>query len=373
MKKWLKKALKTRNPHPSLITVYLSQKALIHNLEVFRKQAPGGAVAPVLKSNAYGHGLVQIAEMMSKEKIPFIVIDSYFEARTLRNEGVTTPLLVIGYSLPEDIFANRLKDISFTITNLDSLKEISERARKSISLHLKIDTGMHRQGILPSEKETAVQLIKKNPYLKLEGICSHLAEAGNVDTTFTEKQIAEWNSLVTFFKKEFATLRYWHIANTDGHAHTNALANITRLGIGLYGIHGSNELRPVMRIETIITSLRTIHAGKSVGYDRTFVAEKEMKVATIPFGYYEGSDRRLSNTGYVKISDIYCPIVGRVSMNITSIDVSDIPNIKIGDKVTVVSNVRADKNSFEGIAHAAGTISYEMAVRISPLLKRIVI
>ena len=381
MKKWLKRALRPRTPHPTLINVFLSQKAVTHNLQIFRGLAAGASVAPVLKSNAYGHGLVPVAEIVSKEKVPFIIVDSYFEARTLRNEGIDTPLLIIGYSLPEDIFGNRLKNIAFTITSLSSLKDIAEKAKgkalrkakRNISLHIKIDTGMHRQGILIQEKEEATKIVRGNPYLILEGISSHLAESGNTDTKFTEQQIAQWNSCVTYFRQEFPALKYWHLANTDGHFHAHIQANVTRLGIGLYGIHGPKELIPVMRIETIVTSLRMIAAGESVGYDRTFTADSEMKVATIPFGYYEGFDRRLSNKGCVEIAGVYCPIVGRVSMNITSVDVSEIEDVKIGDKVTVISDVRADKNSFEEIAKACDTISYEMVVRISPLLKRVVV
>ncbi len=372
MKKWLKKALFRHPTRTPLITVFLSQKALIHNLHFFQNKAGQSQVAPVLKSNAYGHGLVPIAEILDCEGLPFLIVDSFFEAHTLRHAGIKSPLLVIGYSRVEDMLSHHMKNVSFTITNLDTLRELSQSAHKNISIHLKIDTGMHRQGIMLSEKKEATEIIKKNPHLKLEGICSHLAEAGALEKTFTEKQIVEWNTLVPYFKKEFSTLKYWHLANTDGHFHTGIEANVTRLGIGLFGIHGPAELKPVMRIETIITSLRTIRAGETVGYDRTFVAQKDTAVATIPFGYYEGFDRRLSNVGSLKIGTTYCPIVGRVSMNITSIDVSEVPHAKVGDVVTPVSDVRSDLNSFEGIAEACGTISYEMVVRISPLLKRVV-
>jgi alanine racemase len=373
MKKLLKKLIKLGNSsHNSinpLITISLSKYALLNNLNEFRKLAPNNQVAPVLKSNAYGHGINLIAQELEKENSPFFIIDSYFEAQALRSEGIKTPLLIVGYVRSENINNSKLKDIIYVISSIDSLKLIKSKTR----IHLKIDTGMHRQGILPEEKIEAVNLIKNNPNIILEGICSHFADADNIDRTFTEKQITEWNNSVKYFKSEFPTLKYWHISASAGHAYKEVEANLTRLGIGLYGlinIQGLN-LKPILEMKTIITGIKKLKAGESTGYGHTFTAEKDMSIALIPVGYYEGLDRRLSNKGFVKIKNTFCPIIGRVSMNITIIDISNIDSVKLEDEIIVMSNIKEDKNSIENIAKDCGTISYEIVVKIPGQLRRV--
>lgn len=361
-----------------LITITLSRSALLNNLNEFRKLAPGGQVAPVLKSNAYGHGQDLIARLLENEKVPFIVIDSYFEAQAIRNNGIRTPLLIIGYSTPESIATNNLKDTSFTITSLDTLKSLLpllKNASGKIKIHLKIDTGMHRQGILPNEQNEVTEIIKKSPNLILDGICSHFADADSDDPAYTQKQISVWNDSVSYFRQQFPSLTYWHISATSGHIHKGAEANLSRLGIGLYGltnITGLN-LKPILEMSTIITGTKRIHNGDQIGYGGTFVAPNDMTIATIPVGYYEGVDRRLSNIGTVILDKIECPIIGRVSMNVTTIDVSGIKNAKIGDKVIVISRNKTDKNSIENIAKLCGIISYEIAVYIPSQLKRVIV
>ena len=373
MKKLLKRLIRGLNHSTTspLITISLSRSALLHNLNEFKKLAPKGQIAPVLKSNAYGHGIDLIAQELEKEHSPFFIIDSYFEAENLRNEGIKTPLLIIGYVRPETINNSKLKNISYVITSLESLKSITEKTR----IHLKIDTGMHRQGILLEEKVGAVAIIKNNPNIILEGICSHFADADNPDPTFTKKQISEWNILVKYFKEQFPTLKYWHISQSPGHIHKGVEANMTRLGIGLYGlidVAGLN-LKPVLEMKTIITGIKKLKVGDCVGYGCTFIAQQEMIIATIPVGYYEGVDRRLSNKGVIKIGDEFCPIVGRVSMNITTIDISAIPNIKIGDEAIVFSANKQDKNSIENVSKACETISYEIALHIPGQLRRVLV
>ncbi len=396
MKKLLTRLSKSRYPYEPLIRVEISRSRLLHNLSEFRKLAPGGQIAPVLKSNAYGHGLFEIAGLLEAENhsktsrnshsIPFFVVDSYFEAVALRAHRIRTPLLIIGYSRPEMILNSSLKDVAFAITTLETLREINtapkKRFRKPISIHLKIDTGMHRQGILREEIPQAIRLIKNSEHLVLEGICSHLPDADNLQTEYTDKQIIVWNEIAALFKKEFSLLKYIHLANTDGHLfHSKIDANVSRLGIGLYGLAenpkftDSFNISPVLEMKTIITSVKELEQGDTIGYSNTFTVPQTMKVATIPAGYFEGIDRRLSNKGYLQVgaTRTLCPIVGRVSMNITSIDVSKV-DAKIGTEVVVISNNPDNPNSINGIVRASqGTIAYELAVHVPPHLKRIVV
>jgi alanine racemase len=401
MKSLLRWLSRRRFPYEPLITVEISRGRLIHNLNEFRKLAPKAMVAPVLKSNAYGHGLLEIASLLKDEHVPFFIVDSYFEAVSLRSQRVRTPILIIGYTRPETIAHSRLRDTAFTIASMETLRLFTGKKPPSpeehdsdghdprsistgriVRIHLKIDTGMRRQGILPEEADEAIEIIEGNRQLSLEGICTHLCDADNPDTSFTDSQIHIWNRMAKKFRTAFPSLKYVHASATDGHEFAEEIdANVSRLGIGLYGLSENKAitsklgLQPVLKMKTIITGVKKLKPGESVGYGNTFRAEKEMLIATIPVGYFEGLDRRLSNNGSVQVgpNKTVCPIIGRVSMNITTIDVSGLPHAKTGDEVTVVSDISTDPNSIESIEKRMGSITYEMAVRIPAHLKRTVL
>ena len=380
MKNLLKKLFRRTNGNQSLITVTISKSALIHNLNEFRKLAQNNQIAPVLKSNAYGHGLSLIAQAIQNERVPFFVIDSHFEARSLRNDGISTPLLIIGYSMIDTIIKNSLKNVSFTITSLDALEELTKKIKSPVKIHLKVDTGMHRQGIVPNEVDASLVLIKNNKKIILEGICSHFADADSAKKEFSEAQITTWNAVVTKVRKNFPDLPYWHISQTAGHAYTQeAYANMTRLGLGLYGLRQGApveylvNLKPVLEMTSVISGIKDIRSGECVGYGCTFAADRDMTIATIPVGYFEIFDRRLSNVGSVLINDKIAPIIGRISMNITTIDISAISNVKRDDRVVVVSRNPDDRNSLSNLARTCETIPYEIAVHIPAHLKRVLV
>ncbi len=378
--KWLKKA---RFPYKPLITVYIDRSSLIHNIRQFMTIAPKGRLAPTLKSNAYGHGIVEIASIIENEmkndhtlksKIPFFCIDSYFEAMTLRSRGIKTPLLILGFTRPEDILISNLKNTSFAITSLYMLREIKNTTNQ-IKIHLKIDTGMNRQGLKEDEIDQAIFIIQNTSNIILEGIFSHFFDADTDNSSHTVEQIERWNNIVSQFEKIFDP-KFIHISNTAGHTYTAKIeANLSRLGIGLYGLYPIKGLniRPVLSLKTIVTGVKKIDKGELVGYNGTFCATKPMKIATIPVGYFEALDRRLSNIGFVKIHDIDCPIIGRISMNITTVDVSNVQNINIGDEVLVISDHYEDKNSITNMAKLCKTIEYENAIRIPQHLKRVIV
>lgn len=360
--------------HPN-VEVLISKANLLNNLKEYQQQYPKLLFAPVLKSNAYGHGLVQIAQILDKEKIAFIVVDSLYEAMILRNNSIKSEILIIGYTRSENIKNTKLSRLAFTITSLEQLQKIVEIISSKIKIHLKIDTGMHRQGILFNQINEAINIIKTNKFLCLEGVCSHFADADNVDETFTKSQIEQWEKIVLLFKQNFQTIKFFHIIATTGIFYSKQIhGNVARLGIGLYGINPSPfvklNLKPVLQMQSIISSLKTISIGEGVGYNVIYKAAQATKIATVSVGYFEGVDRRLSNCGFFKINNNYCPIIGRVSMNITSIDVSAVPNIKLDDSVTIISDQKEDKNSVENIAKLMQTIPYEILVHIPQHLRR---
>jgi alanine racemase len=239
---------------------------------------------------------------------------------------------------------------------------------------------MHRQGILIEEIDDALEIINANKNINLEGICSHFSDSDNTDPEFTKQQISNWNNVVSKLETQYPQIKYFHISNTYGHKYLDSIkSNTSRLGIGLYGIADNLDididLKPVLEMKTIITGIKKIKQGQTVGYSNTFVAQKDMTIATVPIGYFEGLDRRLSNKGFFAVNkqDFLCPIIGRVSMNITTIDISGISNPKIGDEVIVISNDSNNKNSIQGIAKIVETIPYEVVVYIPEHLKRVVV
>lgn len=380
LRKLFRHMRKMKFQYAPLVEVCIFREHILHNLAEFQKSVGSGVrIAPVLKSNAYGHGILQVAQCLAGADIPFLAVDSYYEALMLRNEGVKTPLVVIGYTSKENILRSKLSDVSLTIISTQELKDISQSISSPCRIHLKIDTGMHRQGIRLEECNEAISLLQKNPHLILEGIATHFADADTTDQTRTREQIQKWNAAVKKFHASFPQTEFFHAAATCGSFFFGSLdANVMRLGIGLYGIAPCASLQelalqPALQMRSVISSVKDIRLGDAIGYSATYVADHPMRIATVPVGYFEGVDRRLSNKGYVKIRETACPLVGRVSMNIITIDVSALPDVCIGEPVLVISVERGDKNSVEHIASLCDAIPYEILVHIPAQVRRIIV
>ena len=413
IKKIIDKLSAPRVEYEPLIEVRIFKSALLNNLSEFKKQYPKLDFVPVLKSNAYGHGLVEVAKILDDQGAPFFMVDSFFEALVLRRAGIKTKILILGYNRAEQILGNKLKNVSFGIIDFSQLQNLIHKVETPQTFHLKIDTGMHRQGVLIEQVEQAIKLIKSNPNFILEGVCSHFADADGESKEFTQKQISEWNKVVKIFKKGFpavgrhsegvhpteesqikkevlhpsdafrvqddaTSIKYFHTSNTAGAFYTSqADVNVGRLGIGLYGINTSAfqklNLQSALEMVSIISSIKKIEAGEKVGYGITFESISPMTVATVPVGYTEGMDRRLSSKGFYKIGNSFCPVIGRVSMNMSSIDVTAIKELNLEQEVVVISSNKLDKNSVENIAKICECIPYEVLVKIPSSLKRIVI
>ena len=364
-----------RFTYKPLVRVILSKEAFAHNFKVFQNLEPAKQIAPVLKSNAYGHGLIGTAKQSDILHSPFLVVDSYYEALILKNEGITSDILVLGYTFVENILQFSYEDVVFCITTIPQLEKLSRKLKKPRRFHIKIDTGMHRQGIMPEDVSYVVTLIQKNKNIILEGICSHLADADTPNSAYTREQITMWNAISIALQTQFPSIRYTHIEATAGTRRGSEIqANTIRLGLGLYGIDSVEpntlSLRPVLSMKSVVVGIKSLTKGDRVGYNGTYTAPQAMRIGIIPAGYYEGVDRRLSNKGYMRIKNIDCPIVGRVSMNMTTLDISSVPNVTEGDEVEIISNVPNHKNSAVSIASACGTIPYETLVGIPEKIRR---
>ncbi len=366
------------NPYETLIEVLVYKDNILHNLRQFQRAYRSVKFAPVIKSNGYGHGLVEIGKILDGQGSPFFMVNSIFEACELRKAKIKTPLLVLGYCTTESINNQKLRNISFGIISLDQLKDINRKIIKPVVFHLKIDTGMRRQGLLPQQLDEAVKIIQKNKFIKVEGMSSHLADADGDTDEFSHKQIALWNSLAKKLPKELPSIKYKHLSNSAGADLNGKIdSNIGRLGISLYGYNFSPRnplnLKPALEMRSVISSIRKLKKGEKIGYNITFTAPKNMNVATVAGGYHEGLDRRLSSKGFMMVGKTVCPILGRVSMNITSIDISKVSNPRLDMPVTIMSKNPKDPNSVDNIAKLCHTIPYEILVKIPQYLKRVII
>jgi alanine racemase len=283
--------------------------------------------------------------------------------------------LVIGHTLTDTIIQNRFSGVAFTVATLTLLKELAVEKYRG-TFHLKIDTGMHRQGIMFEELSEAMDLIEHRG-LSVEGLCSHLADSDGGDPTFTQEQIKKWNEIVRMWKTRFPQTTWYHLSATSGIRYANTIdANLYRLGLGVYGFESAGMvegLRPALSLHTRITAIRHIDAGEKVGYNGTFIAQRPTTIATIPVGYYEGLDRRLSNKGTVRIRGKEYPIVGRISMNMTTVDTTDLPDVQEDESVEVIGTDLGANNNVQAIARLCTTIPYEILIHIAAHLRREVV
>lgn len=365
------------DPYEPLIQVSISKERLLHNLHTYQKTYPELSIAPMLKSNAYGHGLCLVGRLLDKEDIAFFAVDSLFEARRLREGGVRSKIVVMGYVRPEYIARNRLTDVEYALTDIEQLRELSQSVQRPVRVHVKLDTGMHRNGILEEDLPEAIRLIQANPSLKVTGVCSHLADADSHDSTFSKNQLTVWERDVLLLDAAFPSIKYRHISATKGVRFSNdASMNTVRVGMGLFGCdtspHADLPLLPVLSMRSSITSIRDITEGESVGYNGTFIATRVSRIATVPLGYHEGIDRELSNKGMYSVRGTLCPIAGRVSMNMSSIDITDVPDATRGDEVIVISDNENDPHSIQSMARTIGTSPYVLLAHIPEHVWRVV-
>lgn len=372
--------------YQTLNLIEISSRALISNFNFFQKLHPEAKICPVLKSNAYGHGLRSIARFIDQKIKPeFICVDSLYEAYELEKERIRTPILILGYTFPANFEIAKRLNFSFPVYDEETVATLS-RYQRQASVHIKVDTGMNRLGVRPKDINKFISLLKKYPRLKIEGIYSHLAQvADSGGKRETIKQVETFKNIVGLFEGAGFHFKWKHISATAGALQLfDPEFNLIRLGIGFYGLSpfGANvqydlelakNLQPALRMITYLVQVETLKEGDAVSYDGTFVARKKMKIGILPLGYYDGLDRRLSNRGMVEIDGVECRILGRVCMNVTIVDVSQVKNPAIGQKVTVFSAHPFSSNNLTQSARLAKTIPYDLLVHLSPTIRRVLV
>ncbi len=356
--------------------VLISRSALLHNLRAYRRAIGDTKVMSIVKSNAYGHGIAQVASVIEKETDWFGVASGN-EALELRKAGIKKPILVLSFYSEDEISELIKTKVSLAVYDLKQAKLISAAAKKLkkiANVHLKADTGTSRLGIFPNEVAGFADKLLRWPNIKIEGAFSHFA-ASEENMEFTEKQNHLFNAVIE--ELEWRGLNpIKHIACTAaGIVSPTSHHDMVRLGIGLYGLWPSPlaqkkakfELKPVLSWQTHIIQVKQLSKGTFIGYDLTYQTKRATKLAVPPVGYYDGYDRKLSNTGEVLINGKKCKVLGRVCMNLLMADATDVKNVKAGDKVMLV----CDEIPVDELAKKIGTNDYEVVARINPLIPRI--
>ncbi len=353
---------------------HIDLAALRHNLDVARELGgPGIGMMGVVKANAYGHGALRVASELAGAGIEALAVATPEEGIELREGGIDTPLYVFGgpFQASGGIFLqNRLSPVVF---NREQVEVLHRDLSAPLEFHLKVDTGMTRLGILPEEFLAFLKFLKNFPRLHLTGVFTHLATA---DTSFdgaTARQYERFEEVEKIVRKEAPGVKIFHLANSAALLGRRlGPCQMARPGIMLYGsnphprLEEGRRLKPVMRFETEILSLKTVPAGTAVSYGGDWVARRESRIAVLPVGYADGYIRHLSGRGEVMIRGKIFPVVGRVCMDLTMIDVTEGGDIECGEKVLLWGPGLAA----EAVAEKADTISYELFCAVSRRVPR---
>lgn len=377
--------LSTKNKHKTWIEI--SKSALLYNFGVFQKiVGTKTVVVPVVKANAYGHGLGEVVSIL-KNKANMFAVDNIEEALIIRKINKAVKILILGYIQKENIKLAIENRISFVVYRLDILRYITSlKSAKKAIIHIKIETGLNRQGIDNKDLVNVLTFIKNNlNKIALEGVYTHFADVEDTkDSSFAQKQLLRFENALNIVRKEgFKPPLIHTAASAATFIYKKSHFSMVRTGIGLYGLWPSQKtkticknkciLKPVLSWKSIIVQIKTIEKGESVGYGRTWISKRRSKIAIVPIGYSDGFDRKFSNIGRVIVRGLFASVIGRVAMNMIMIDVTDIDKIKEEDEVVIIGKMGKAEISADELAEKLGTINYEVVSRINPLLPRIMV
>lgn len=338
----------------------------------------------VVKANAYGHGSVECSRRLESEGVDWFAVALPEEGVVLRNAGISKPILCLGGFWPgqeKQLFEFELTPVVFIPEHAEMLNAAAYAAGVTKAIHVKIDTGMGRVGVRSDQvKEFASRLVACSN-LRVEGLMTHFAVADKLaENEFSNQQISRFQHAVSIFNDQGHRPKYLDMANSPGAiAHPYSRGNLVRLGGVLYGLGGDvlpqeiplPVLKPLMSLKSQIALVKDVPLGETIGYGRTFMTKRDSRIATIPIGYHDGLSRALSNVGTCIINGCMAPIVGRISMDWTTIDVTDVPDVCVGSEVTIVGSQGEATIKAEDIALNLNTISYEVTCSIDSRVPRV--
>ena len=359
--------------------------AIAYNMGQMKNRIGGDArLIAVVKTDGYGHGAVPIAEML--EKFPYVwgyAVACLEEALELRRHGIKKPVLVLGCIFPdeyEEMVRYEIRPAVYTEEMADAMSEEARRQQKTAYFHIKVDTGMGRLGFpVCSGSADIIERISRLPYVELEGMFTHFAKADEKDKTYTMLQHKRFTQMIEQVEQRKIPIRYFDCDNSAGIIDLPDLRHdLARAGISTYGMYPSDEVRkdavdlkPALSLISHVTYVKEVEPGTPISYGGTFVAPKKMKVATIPVGYGDGYPRSLSNKGCVLIHGKRAKILGRVCMDQFMADVTEIPETKFMDRVTLIGKDGNDQITVDELAGLSGRFNYEFVCCLGKHIPRV--
>jgi alanine racemase len=351
--------------------------ALKHNIAEIRKLlAPSVKFMAVVKANAYGHGAPAVARAAVEAKAEYLGVANLKEALELREAGILSPILILTESptsVADEIIQHDLTQTIYSFSEAQALSEEAQKRKKNVKVHVKIDTGMGRVGVLPSEAIAFLTKIFSLPGLRVEGIFTHFARADEPDHPFTPEQFQKFQQII----QRVPHIPLKHAANSAATLfHPQTHLDMVRVGLMMYGLYPQGnsrrklDLQPVLSFKSRITYLKKVPAGTPLSYGSTYVTTSETTIATIPVGYADGYSRKLSNRGQVLIRGRRYPVVGRVSMDLTLVNVGS-AKVEVGDEVILIGEQDGQVISADELAALEDTISYEIVCGIGKRVPRI--
>lgn len=356
----------------------ISKSALLSNLGRVRTLAGNARVCAVVKADAYGHGAVEIARWLEEAGVDYLAVALLEEAIELRDNGIKAPLLVLStadQANADDIVRLGITQTVYTAEVARALSEAAVRQNRKLSVHLKIDTGMHRLGVELKDLEELAQCLTRCPGLDIEGVYSHFAEADNPDKRFSFLQLDRLHEAIAILDGYGIRPRIRHMANSAGLLYIpESRLDMVRPGVVLYGCspgatpNPPEGFTPVMKLSARISFVRTIEAGESVSYGRIFIAQRKSRIALLPLGYADGYPRGLSNVANVLVRGKRAKIAGLICMDQCLVDITDIPEAVPGDEATLFGLPELPVGE---LSRLLGTVDYEMTCGISKRVPRI--
>ncbi|UCZ51524.1 alanine racemase [Bacillus shivajii] len=366
--------------------VEVSLDAIYQNAQTFKRNlSERTKFMAVVKADGYGHGAVEVAKTAIAAGADALGVAFLDEALVLRKANIKVPILVLGYTPPESCEDAVLNQITITVFSddvVDELAHVTEKLNTRASVHLKVDTGMARVGV--TSKEAAFSLAKKISILKnveLEGIFTHFANADSIDSTYTNTQFDKFKEVYQYLEKNNIRIPIKHCCNSAATMSGRKYhLDMVRVGISLYGLYPSNELKnssyrleQAMTFKTKISAIKEASEGDFISYGCTFEMKQDGMIATIPVGYADGFSRALSNQGEVLVDGTRVPIVGRICMDQSMVDVSFMNEVFVGEEVTVFGSSNKNFISIDEIAVQMGTINYEVVCLVGKRVPRVYI
>ncbi len=348
----------------------------------------GTKLMAVVKSNAYGHGILLISKLAQKYGADYLGVNSIEEAILIRENKINLPILILGYVPLKDIKYVAEYDfevVMYNKENIEKLQRESEKINKKSKIHLKIETGTNRQGIFPEKLEEMLNFLSTKKNIELKGIYTHFANIEDTtDHSYAMKQLENFKKAINITNNRHLIFHTACSAATILFPETHF--SMVRTGISLYGLWPSREtfisakekklnikLKPILKWKSIIAQIKEIPEGSFIGYGCTYKANRKLKIGIVPVGYFEGYPRALSNKSYVIVNGKRAQILGRICMNMMIVDLTEIENVKIEDEVVLIGKMGKEEITADYLANLSNTINYEIVTRISPHIPRILI